>query len=59
ELNTKLTDKISELRKKYTELEAKNIEVVTENAKLKQDKEDIEARFLNLEQRDRKKLPYH
>ncbi|CAG8777025.1 5842_t:CDS:2 [Cetraspora pellucida] len=54
ELNTKLTVEISELRKKYVELEVKNIKVEAENAKLKQDKE-VEARFLNLEQRDREK----
>ncbi|KAF0429713.1 crinkler family protein [Gigaspora margarita] len=55
ELNTKLIVEISELRKKYAELEVKNIKVEAEKAKLKQDKEEVEARFLNLEQRDRKK----
>ncbi|CAG8601028.1 9893_t:CDS:2 [Cetraspora pellucida] len=48
ELNTKLTFEISELRKKYANLEF-------ENTKLKQDKEEVEVRFLNLEQRDREK----
>ncbi|CAG8785046.1 4947_t:CDS:1 [Racocetra persica] len=48
ELNTKLTFEISELRKKYADLES-------ENTKLKQDKEEVEARFLNLERRDREK----
>ncbi|CAG8758730.1 21807_t:CDS:10, partial [Gigaspora margarita] len=33
----------------------KNIKVEAENAKLKQDKEEVEARFLNLEQKDREK----
>ncbi|CAG8769964.1 1408_t:CDS:2, partial [Gigaspora rosea] len=42
-LNTKLTVEISKLRKKYAELEAKNIEVVAENAKLKQDKEEEQS----------------
>ncbi|RHZ74323.1 hypothetical protein Glove_226g3 [Diversispora epigaea] len=55
ELNTKLAFEISELRKKYAELEAKNIEVEAENTKLKQDKKEVEARFVNLEQRDREK----
>ncbi|CAG8563072.1 1449_t:CDS:2 [Cetraspora pellucida] len=48
ELNTKFTFKISELRKKYADLESKN-------TKLKQDKEEVETKFLNLEQRDREK----
>ncbi|CAG8694394.1 16988_t:CDS:2, partial [Cetraspora pellucida] len=48
ELNTKLTFEISELRKKYADLES-------ENTKLKQDKEEVEARFLNLEWKDREK----
>ncbi|CAG8473072.1 3688_t:CDS:2 [Diversispora eburnea] len=55
ELNTKLAFEISELRKKYAELEAKNIEVETENTKLKQDKKEVEVRFMNLEQKDREK----
>ncbi|CAG8831537.1 18060_t:CDS:2, partial [Gigaspora margarita] len=45
-LNTKLTVEISELRKKYAELETKNIEVNVENAKLK---------FANLEHKDEEK----
>ncbi|CAG8618225.1 1864_t:CDS:2, partial [Diversispora eburnea] len=55
EIQEKLAFEISELRQKYVELEAKNIEVEVENTKLKQDKKEVEARFLNLEQRDREK----
>ncbi|CAG8636625.1 6477_t:CDS:2, partial [Acaulospora morrowiae] len=39
----------------FAELEANNIEVEAKNAKLNQDKEEVEARFLNLEQIDREK----
>ncbi|CAG8607143.1 3280_t:CDS:2, partial [Diversispora eburnea] len=39
---------ITELRKKFAEVEA-------ENVKLRQDKEEIEARFIKLEQSDKEK----
>ncbi|KAF0421283.1 hypothetical protein F8M41_006806 [Gigaspora margarita] len=54
-LNTKFTVEISELRKKYAELETKNIEVNVENAKLKQTLKDYEARFTNLVHKDEEK----
>src|SRR6185369_742464 len=69
ELNSKLLAKISELRKdnakvkaKYdeamgeiSEVKAENIEVKAENIKLRQALEEHEARFTNLEQRDKEK----
>ncbi|CAG8716030.1 7863_t:CDS:2 [Cetraspora pellucida] len=46
ELNSDLIRQITELRKKFAEIE-------TENIKLKQDKEEIEARFVKLEWNDK------
>src|SRR2546423_8598526 len=48
EVNSKLLTEITELRKE-------NVEVKTENAKLKHALEEHEARFANLEQRDKEK----
>ncbi|RHZ81256.1 hypothetical protein Glove_122g129 [Diversispora epigaea] len=48
ELNSDLVHQIAELRKKFDEVEAENI-------KLKQDKEKIELRFVELEQKDKEK----
>ncbi|RHZ52557.1 hypothetical protein Glove_460g18 [Diversispora epigaea] len=48
ELNSDLVCQITELRKKFAEVE-------TENIKLKQDKEKIELRFMELEQKDKEK----
>ncbi|RHZ80024.1 hypothetical protein Glove_139g152 [Diversispora epigaea] len=48
ELNSDLVHQITELRKKFAEVEA-------ENVKLRQDKEEIEARFIKLEQSDKEK----
>ncbi|RHZ55973.1 hypothetical protein Glove_408g4 [Diversispora epigaea] len=50
ELNIKFTVEINKLRKKYVEFEIK-----TENTKLKQNKKEVEIRFLNLEQKDSEK----
>ena len=46
---------ITELEAKNFELEAKYIEVMDENAKLRRALEEHEARFANLEQRDKEK----
>ncbi|CAG8592908.1 6333_t:CDS:2 [Diversispora eburnea] len=54
-LNSDLVHQIAELRKKFAEVEAENIEVKAENIKLKQDLEKYEARFTNLEQKDKEK----
>ncbi|CAB5317667.1 unnamed protein product [Rhizophagus irregularis] len=55
EINSKLLAEISELRKENAEVKAENIEVKVENAKLKHALEEHEARFTNLEQRDKEK----
>ena len=55
EINSKLLAEISELRKENAEVKAENIEVKAENAKLKHALEEHEARFTNLEQRDKEK----
>src|SRR3954453_3754365 len=55
ELNAKLLAEICELRKENAEIKAENIEVKAENAKLKHALEEHEARFTNLEQRDKEK----
>jgi hypothetical protein len=55
EVNSKLLVEITELRKENAEVKAENIEVKAENAKLKHALEEHEARFTNLEQRDKEK----
>ncbi|CAG8625674.1 9936_t:CDS:2 [Paraglomus brasilianum] len=55
ELNSDLVRQITELRKKFAEVEAENIEVKAENAKLRQDMEEYEIRFAKLEQNDKEK----
>ena len=55
EINLKLLAEITELRKENAEVKAENIEVKAENAKLKHALEEHEARFTNLEQRDKEK----
>ncbi|CAH1768496.1 11654_t:CDS:2, partial [Entrophospora sp. SA101] len=46
---------IANLRKENAEVKSENIKVKVENAKLKQALEKHEARFMNLEQRDKEK----
>ncbi|RHZ84365.1 hypothetical protein Glove_82g23 [Diversispora epigaea] len=63
ELNSRLASEITELRKenaeipelrkKFSEVEAENIELKTENVKLKQALEEHESRFAKLEQNDK------
>src|SRR6185437_14724168 len=55
ELNLKLLAKITELRKENAEVKAENIKVKAENVKLRHALEEHEARFTNLEQRDKEK----
>ncbi|RIA96923.1 hypothetical protein C1645_753829, partial [Glomus cerebriforme] len=56
EINLKLlAEIITELKKENAEVKAENIEVKAENAKLKHALEEHEARFMNLEQRDKEK----
>jgi regulator of replication initiation timing len=55
EINSKLLAEITEFRKENAEVKAENIEVKAENAKLKHALEEHEARFTNLEQRDKEK----
>ena len=55
EINSKLLAEITELRKENVEVKAENIKVKAENAKLKHALEEHEARFTNLEQRDKEK----
>ncbi|CAB4386479.1 unnamed protein product [Rhizophagus irregularis] len=55
EVNLKLLAEITELRKENAEVKAENIEVKSENAKLKHSLEEHEARFTNLEQKDKEK----
>ncbi|CAB4398851.1 unnamed protein product [Rhizophagus irregularis] len=55
EVNSKLLAEITELRKENAEVKAENIEVKSENAKLKHSLEEHEARFTNLEQKDKEK----
>ncbi|RIA94450.1 hypothetical protein C1645_734751 [Glomus cerebriforme] len=55
EINSKLLAEITELRKENSEVKAENIEVKAENVKLKHALEEHEARFTNLEQRDKEK----
>src|SRR5436305_1922313 len=55
EINSKLLAEITELRKENAEVKAENIEVKAENVKLKHALEEHEARFTNLEQRDKEK----
>ena len=55
EINSKLLAEITELRKENTKVKAENIEVKAENVKLKHALEEHEARFTNLEQRDKEK----
>src|SRR4051794_3792530 len=55
ELNSKLLAEITELRKENAEVKAENIEVKAENVKLRRALEEHEARFTNLEQRDKEK----
>ena len=55
EINSKLLAEIIELRKENAEVKAEDIKVKAENAKLKHALEEHEARFTNLEQRDKEK----
>ncbi len=55
EINSKLLAEITELRKENAEVKAENIEVKAENVKLKHALEEHEARFTDLEQRDKEK----
>ena len=55
EQNSKLVAKITELREKNAVLLAENIEIKADNVKLKQALEKYEARFVNLEQKDKEK----
>ena len=54
-INSKLLAEITELRKENAEVKAENIEVKAENVKLKHALEEHEARFTDLEQRDKEK----
>src|SRR5215204_6050661 len=55
EINSKLLAEITELRKENAEVKAENIEVKAENVKLKHALEEHEAKFINLEQKDKEK----
>ena len=56
EINSKLLAEVTDLRKENAEVKAENIEVKVENVKLKHALEEHEARFTNLEQRDKEKI---
>ncbi|RHZ79606.1 hypothetical protein Glove_143g35 [Diversispora epigaea] len=58
ELNSNLVYQITELRKKFAKVEVENIEVKTENAKLKQDMEEYSIKFVKLEQNDKEKTSF-
>src|SRR6266498_3388970 len=55
EINSKLLAKITELRKENAEVKAENIEVKAENVKSRRALKEHEARFTNLEQKDKEK----
>ncbi len=55
EINSKLLIEITEFRKKNVKVKVENIKVKAKNVKLKYILKEHEARFTNLEQKDKKK----